>query len=74
MPSKQCVAPDIDLLSMEDEVSRLPTRSVRFRVTVIATVIVAIVLTVVAVAIVIVQHRALTSAIDESLERRADDL
>ncbi len=42
--------------------------------TIIASVIVAVVLTIVAFAIVIVQHRVLTAAVDDGLRRRADDL
>jgi signal transduction histidine kinase len=49
-------------------------RSVRFRVTGLATLLVAIVLVVVAVALLLVQHRALTAAVDDGLRRRADDL
>lgn len=56
------------------EVTRLPTRSVRFQVTALATIIVAILLSVVAVALLIVQQRSLTAAVDDGLRRRADDL
>ncbi len=49
-------------------------RSVRLRVTILATGIVALVLTVMAGAIVVVQSRSLTAAVDEGLERRAADL
>lgn len=56
------------------DMARLPTRSVRFRVTGLATVIVAVLLTTVAVGLVQVQQRTLTAAVDDGLRSRADDL
>ena len=52
----------------------MSTRSVRFRVTVLAAAIVAALLVAVAVLLVVVQHRALAAAVDDGLRRRADDL
>ncbi len=54
--------------------TRLPTRSVRFQVTALATIILAVVLSAVGLALLIVQQRSLTAAVDEGLRRRADDL
>jgi signal transduction histidine kinase len=56
------------------DVINLRTRSVRFQVTALATVIVAVLLCAVAVALLVVQQRSLTAAVDEGLRRRADDL
>ncbi len=46
----------------------------RFRITALATLIVVVVLVVTGIALVLLQRRALTSAIDDSLLQRADDL
>lgn len=54
--------------------TRPNTRSVRFQVTALATIIVAVLLSAVAVALLIVQQRSLTAAVDDGLRRRADDL
>lgn len=54
--------------------ARWQRSSVRFRVTGLATIIVAVVLITVGVALVVVQHRSLTAALDDTLRRRADDL
>ena len=48
--------------------------SVRFRVTLLATLIVAVVLTTVSIVIVLVQQATLTAALDDSLRLRAGDL
>jgi heavy metal sensor kinase len=50
------------------------TRSVRFRITALATLIVVFVLAVTGFALVVLQRRALTSAVDDALRQRADDL
>jgi signal transduction histidine kinase len=47
---------------------------VRFRVTAIATVVVALVLATTGTLLVLDQRRTLTDAVDDSLERRADDV
>lgn len=49
-------------------------RTVRFRITAIATVAVAVVLSVTATALVLVQHRRLTANIDRGLRQTAGDL
>lgn len=49
-------------------------RSVRFRITALATMIVVVVLVATGVALVLLQRRALTGAIDGALRQRADDL
>ena len=68
------MASAIGLPGMVAELARLRTRSVRFQVTALATLIVAVLLGVVAVALLIVQQRSLTAAVDDGLRRRADDL
>ncbi len=49
-------------------------RSVRFRITALATLIFVVVLVATGVALVLLQGRALTGAIDSALRQRADDL
>jgi len=49
-------------------------RSVRFQVTALATLIVAGVLAATALALILIQQRSLTAAVDDGLHRRADDL
>ncbi|NND02584.1 MAG: HAMP domain-containing histidine kinase [Acidimicrobiia bacterium] len=49
-------------------------RSVRFRITALATVVVALVLIVVSVALVLAQRSQLTSNLDQTLRQRADDI
>lgn len=49
-------------------------RTVRFRITVLASVVLAVVLGAVGVSLLIVQQRQLHESLDESLERRADEL
>ncbi len=53
---------------------RRAIRSVRFRITALATLIVVVVLAATGVALVVLQRGLLLSAIDESLRQRADDL
>ncbi len=74
MGSKRFAGRDTELRAMVADMGRWPTRSVRFRVTALATVIVALVLIVLAVTVVVVQRQALTAALDEGLRLRADDL
>ena len=50
------------------------TKSVRFRITALATLVVVVVLVGTGIALVLLQQRALTSAIDDSLRQRAGDL
>lgn len=59
---------------MAADVAVLRSRSVRFQVTALATLIVAVLLLAVAVALLIVQQQSLTAAVDDGLRRRADDL
>jgi signal transduction histidine kinase len=49
-------------------------RSLRFRITAVATVVVAVVLAVTAIVVVVAQQRALTDNLDDRLRRRADDV
>lgn len=49
-------------------------RSVRFRITMLASVLVAIVLTAVGVALLVVQERQLYDSLDDALGRRADEV
>ena len=53
---------------------RRAIRSVRFRITALATLIVVLVLAATGVALVVLQRGLLLSAIDDSLRQRADDL
>lgn len=50
------------------------TRTVRFRITVLASVVLALVLGAVGVTLLVVQQRQLQDSLDESLQRRADEL
>ncbi len=52
----------------------LRNRSVRFQVTALAAVVVAVLLIVMAGALLVAQQRSLRAAIDDGLRRRADDL
>lgn len=56
------------------DLRRFSASSVRFRVTALATVIVAVLLVTVALALLIVQKQTLTAAVDDALRRRAEDL
>jgi signal transduction histidine kinase len=49
-------------------------RSLRFRITAVATVVVAVVLAFTAIVVVVAQQRALTDNLDDRLRRRADDV
>jgi len=53
---------------------RAATRSLRLRITAVATVAVAVVLTVTAFVLVDVQRRSLMSGVDEAVEQRADEI
>lgn len=48
--------------------------TIRFRITAMATVVVAVVLVVAAIALVLTQQRLLTRSLDETIDTRADDL
>jgi signal transduction histidine kinase len=48
--------------------------TVRFRITALATILVAAVLAIAAVGLVVTQQRVLTGGVDEAIEQRADDL
>lgn len=74
MRLRRSAAPGIDLPQMAAEMGRFSTRSVRFRVTALATAIVALILVTVAVALIVVQQRTLTATVDDGLRRRANDL
>lgn len=50
------------------------TRTVRFRITVLAAVVLAVVLGAVGVTLLVVQQRQLHDSLDDSLQRRADEL
>lgn len=71
MPLKRFVGPDIGCLRPEAELRR---RTVRFRITALATLVVALGLSASAAALVVLQRNALTSTIDQGLIQRADDI
>ena len=68
------MAPATASPEMEVDLHGHTTRSVRFRVTALATAIVAVLLLGVAIALLVIQQRSLTAAVDDGLRRRADDL
>src|SRR5262245_15672308 len=75
-PSRPCVARGIAWCPMADERPRRPSpwRTVRFRLTALATLVVALVLVLTAWAVVHVQRTTLHNIAEETLEQRADGI
>lgn len=71
MRSRPFAVRDIGWPETEGDV---PRRTIRLRITAVAAAAVAVVLAVAAITLVVQQRRALTSSLDHTLERRADDI